>query len=400
MPGFNYTAINELGRQVRGNMIAENELDLEERLKNNNLDLISYRMDRKGKGIGRGKVKNNDLIIMCLHMEQLDRAGVTLHEALADIRDSTESKKLREIMADVYENVKTGKLLSEALANYPNTFNEVFVGLIEAGEKTGDLGNSFMHLGNHIKWVAEIQRKVKKAIRYPMVLLVIICLVITVLMTFVVPKLIDFITSQGFTIPVHTKALIAVSEAFVEYWYLMFGTPILTFILLFISYKKSEKLAYFFDNIFLNSPIFGSVIRKIEMARFTHFFSIMFNSGIDILDSLSGAKNVVHNRVVRESIMLARQRVTEGNTLTSSIKLSGQFPTLVIRMFKVGEDSGNMREALENINFFYDREVNDAVESLVGMIQPTMTVVMGALIFWIIAAVFGPLYESFSNIDF
>jgi type IV pilus assembly protein PilC len=126
----------------------------------------------------------------------------------------------------------------------------------------------------------------------------------------------------------------------------------------------------------------------------------MFNSGIDILDSLEAAKGVVSNRVLRESIDLVKTNVTEGNSLTASLRISNQFPNLVIRMFKVGEDSGNMSEALENINFFYNREVNDAVDAMVGMIQPALTVVMGIIIFWVIAAVFGPLYESFSKMKF
>ena len=147
-------------------------------------------------------------------------------------------------------------------------------------------------------------------------------------------------------------------------------------------------------------PIFGPVIRKIDLARFTHFFSVMFNSGIDILDSLNAARGVVANRVLQESIDLVRENVTGGSSLTTSLMVSNQFPSLVLRMFKVGEDSGNMTEALENVNFFYNREVNDAVDGLVGMIQPTLTVIMGVLIFWVIAAVFGPLYESFSKMKF
>ncbi len=136
------------------------------------------------------------------------------------------------------------------------------------------------------------------------------------------------------------------------------------------------------------------------MARFTHFFAVMFNSGIDMLDALESAKQVVQNRVLKESVDLVKTNVTEGNSLTASLRLSNRFPTLVIRMFKVGEDSGNMKEALENVNFFYNREVNDAVDAMVGAIQPILTVVMGILIFWVIAAVFGPLYESFSKMKF
>lgn len=400
MPTYNYTAVNDMGRKMRGVVVADNELDLEARLKQLGLDLVDSREVMANKSSRFGRIKLKDMIVFCLHMEQLDRAGVPLHDALADVRDSSDSPKLRDVLTGVYESVKNGEMLSKALAAYPKVFNDVFVGLIAAGEKTGKLAESFVHLSEHLKWSSEIRRKVKKATRYPIALIIVLSIVITVLMIFVVPKMVDFIVAQGFSIPIHTRALIATSYAFQNYWYLIIGIPAVLLILLLVCYRMSEGFAYRVDAVILKTPVIGPVIRKIDMARFTHFFSVMYNSGIDILESLEAAKGVVGNRVLRESITLVKTNVTEGNSLTSSLRISNQFPNLVIRMFKVGEDSGNMSEALENINFFYNREVNDAVEAMVGMIQPALTVVMGLIIFWIIAAVFGPLYESFSRMKF
>ena len=400
MPAFNYTAVNEDGKTTRGVVVADNELDLEARLKQIGLDLIDAKEVVSKKSSRFSSIKIKDLIILCMHLEQLDRAGVPLHDALADVRDSTESDKLRDVMTGVYEAVKNGNMLSKAMAAYPRVFSDVFVGLVAAGEKTGNLAESFMHLGEHLKWAAEIRRKVKKATRYPIALVLVISVVISVLMIFVVPKLVDFIVSQGFSIPLHTRALIATSYAFENYWYLILGTPVVIFLTLTISYRMSESFAYKVDSTLLKTPLVGPVIRKIDMARFTHFFAVTFNSGIDVLDSLEAAKAVVSNRVLKNSVDLVKTNVMEGSSLTSSLRLSNQFPMLVIRMFKVGEDSGNMSEALENVNFFYNREVNDAVEGMVGMIQPTLTVIMGMIIFWVIAAVFGPLYESFSKMKF
>ncbi|MBY0406464.1 MAG: type II secretion system F family protein, partial [Rickettsiales bacterium] len=314
--------------------------------------------------------------------------------------DASESPRLRDVLTGVYESVKNGNMLSQALAGYPRVFNDVFVGLVGSGEQTGNLSESFMHLADHLKWSADITRKIKKATRYPIVLLIVISMVISVLMLFVVPKLVDFLIAQGFSLPIHTRALIAVAYAFEHYWYIILGTPVLLIVGLILAYRTSDEFAYKMDVLTLKIPLIGPVVRKIDMARFTHFFAVMFNSGIDILEALEGGKSVVHNRVLRDSVELVKTNVTEGNSLTSSLRLSNQFPNLVIRMFKVGEDSGNMKEALENVNFFYNREVNDAVEAMVGAIQPILTVVMGAMIFWVIAAVFGPLYESFSKIKF
>jgi type IV pilus assembly protein PilC len=399
MASYRYSAMNELGRTITGVVVAENDIDLEERLKQIGLELVHFKELKEKKGSSSGKIKIQDMIVMCLHLEQLGRAGVPLLDAIADVRDSTDSMRLKNVMTGVYEYIKNGEILSKALSHYPRAFNEVFVGLIAASEKTGNFSEAFLHIADHLKWTADLRRKVKKAVRYPIALLVVMSGVISVLMIYVVPKLIDFILAQGFEIPFHTRALIATSHAFVDYWYLIFGIPVVVSVVFVLCYRFFEPFAYKVDGLILKMPIFGNVSRKLNMARFTHFFAVLFNSGIDILDSLQSAKNVVGNRVLQESISLMARSVSEGTSLTASMRMSNQFPNLVVRMFKIGEESGNMTESLENINFFYTREVNDAVDSVVGMIQPTLTVVMGMLIFWVIAAVFGPLYQSFSKMN-
>jgi type IV pilus assembly protein PilC len=400
MYNFNYRAINDSGKTIKGEMMAENELDLEARLKSLGLDMVySSEVKVKVSRVSR-KVKMKDMIIFCMHMEQLDRAGVPLHESLADARDATESPRLHNVLAAVYESIKTGELFSEALTQHPKVFDDVFIGLISTGEKTGNLQESFRNLIDHMKWTMELKSKVKKAITYPIVLGVVLTGVISILMLFVVPQLIEFITNQGFHIPAHTRALIVTSEFFGNYWYIVFSTPFIIGTIVAILRRSSYAFAYKYDAMILKMPVFGKLSRKINMARFTHFFGVMFNSGIDVLDALKAGRKVVKNKVLQESIDLVHRSVTEGNRLTESVRLTGHFPNLVVRMFKIGEESGNLTEALENINYFYKREVNDAVERMVGLIQPTMTVVMGSIIFWVIAAVFGPLYDSFSKIKF
>ncbi len=400
MAHYNYKAINDKGRKISGEIIADNPIDLETRLKDLGLDLISWKETQYKKAGRFSKVQNKDLIVLCVQMEQLSRAGVPLLEALADVRDSTDSLKLRDILAGVYEEVKGGALLSQALAKFPDLFDDVFIGLIKAGEKTGDMSEVYHHLAEHFKWTHSLKSKIRKALGYPIFLILLMTVVISILMIFVVPQLIDFITSQGFDIPIHTRALIAFSDAMVNYWYLILGTPIITIIFAMILYKHSESFAYTVDSIALKLPIVGDTIRKINLARFTHFFAVMFRSGVDILESLEGAKNVVNNRVLKESIAVVKTSISEGSSLTEALRMSNQFPNMVVRMFGIGENSGNMNDALENVNFFYNKEVNDAVDSMIGMIQPALTIVMGALVFWVVSAVFGPLYQAFSDMPF
>ncbi len=400
MPIYKYTALNEKSRKIKGEVLAANDIDLEERLKSIGLDVIDYNQAKVRSKRVFGRVKHKDLILLCLHLEQLERAGVPLLDALADVRDATEVTALRDVMTDVYESVKNGEMLSEAMSKHPIIFNSVFIGLVKAGEKTGNLAESFHELSKHIKWVLEIRSKVSKALGYPITLLFVITAVISVLMIYVVPKLTDFIIAQGFELPFHTRALMAFSSAFSNYWYLIFGVPTILTIAVIILKRTSENFAYNFDAFMLKLPVIGSTLRKLDLARFTHFFSVMFKSGIEILEALDTAKSVVVNKVLQESVVMVRRYVSEGNSVTNALRISSQFPNLVVRMFKVGEDSGNMNEALDNVNFFYDREVNDSVDKMVGMIQPALTIVLGMMILWIVSAVFGPLYDSFSKIKF
>ena len=398
MPSYKYSAANDDGRKISGSIVADNPLDLEMRLKNIGLDLMDYRQEKIKKG--GGKIKMQDLIVFCLHLEQLDRAGVPINDALADVRDATENPRLKDVITGLYESLRAGQLLSEAMANYPEVFDNVFIGLVQTGEKTGNLDESFRHIADHYKWVHGLNKKVKKAMSYPIFLLGVMVIVISVLMIFVVPKLITFITTQGFDIPFHTKALIWVSGAFAESWYLILGLPIAVLTTGIYMYKTSDNFAYMIDDIILGLPIIGDVVRKINLARFTEFFSLMYRSGIDIVDALEMSSNVIKNRVIKESVKIVRKSVIEGSGITDALKLSNQFPGLVIRMFKVAEESGNMNESLQNINFFYEKEVNDSVDSMVGSIQPALTIIMGALILWVVSSVFGPLYDTFSKMDF
>lgn len=400
MPMYTYVALNENGHRVRGSMNAANEMDLEDRLSSIGLDMISNRAHRTSQKGFRGSVKLQDLVVFCIHLERLERAGVPILDALSDLRDSADSPALKSLMTDIYESVRNGSLLSQALEKHPKVFDEVFVGLVSTGENTGNLHEIFAHIAKHLKWVDTIHRRIRKAIYYPIFLLILMSGIISLMMLFVIPKLTAFLLAQNFDLPMYTKALIATSNFFTKYWIFIFAAPfVLTFFIKLFS-RLFYGVAYFFDTVKLHIPWIGGTIRKIELARFCRFFSITFRSGIGILQCLEIAQNVIKNRVIRESITAVRRSVSEGTPLTQALRVSGQFPNLVLRMFKVGEDSGNLDVTLENVNFFYDTEVEDSVSAMVGIIQPALTIVMGGLMLWISMAVFGPLYNSFSKMSF
>ena len=393
---YRYKALDQNGKTVNGKMSAENPAELLTMLRANSLELISYSQDKIGSGLF-GRIKTADLISIFVHLEQLEKAGVSIIDSIADLKENGDTAKIRNLMHEIHEAIKNGSLFSESLGKHPEIFNKIYLGLIAMGEKTGNLANAFSSIIEDIKWNNDINRKTAKAIRGPMFGILVMFVVLGVMTSVVVPKVTAFLTAQDIKLPLITVALISFSNFMKNYWYLMVVIPISIYIFIKIL-QLSENIAIKIDTLKLFIPVFGPIIRKIDSAKFCQFFALTFRSGLGVLECLDSACGVIKNKAIKRAIMLVKEQVSDGQSMTKSIGATGYFPSLVVRMFKVGEESGNMESALQNIKFFYDREINDSIDKIVGMIQPTITLVMGMMIGWITIAVFGPIYGTFSNI--
>jgi type IV pilus assembly protein PilC len=397
MKHFRYKVINENGRYVSGRMSAENPSDLATILRSTGLELVSFK-EEKQKSYGFfNKIKTRDLIAVFIHLEQLERAGVSIIDSINDLKETADSERIKNLMAEIYEAIKNGSLFSESLSKHPDVFNPIHVGLISMGEKTGNLATSFASIIEDLKWNMDIKRKTKKATTGPLFGIVMMCVVLGIMTTIVVPKVTGFIVTQGLTLPVMTVALIGFSDFVKNNWYfIIFSVPLIMILMKLLA--KNPEMAVKIDDLKLKLPIIGPIISKIDAAKFCQFFALTFKSGLGVIECLEASSSVIKNKAMRKSIIVVKQQVTDGQSLAKAIALTGYFPNLVIRMFKIGEESGNMEKALQNIKFFYDREINDSIDKLVGMIQPTLTIVMGGMIAWITIAVFGPIYGSFSKL--
>ncbi len=395
---YSYKALTSDGEVVKGRLPAGSEAELESKLKQSNLDLISSSEVRSTNINLFGNITLQEIILICIHLHHLEEAGVPLLDSIADLRDTAENPKLRHIMMDLYDSLKNGKTFSQAVEAHPKIFDKIFVGLIKAGERTGNFAEVFAHLEHHYKWVVVLRDKIKKATYYPIFLLFLMMGVIALMMIFVIPKLTVFLLSQNIELPLYTRALIALSKFVGEYWLALLIVPVISFVGIKVLQNTSKKVSQYIDLIIINLPIVGIVIRKIEIARFCHFFAITYKSGIGILECLDASADVVNNQTIKQAIGRMRKDVMDGKRLTESLMLTGEFPQLVVRMFKVGEDSGNLDNALKNINLFYDAEINASVDNMVGVLQPALTIMMGGLMMWITISVFGPIYGSFGNV--
>lgn len=395
MPQYSFKALNPQGKTVKGETFAQNESDLESILANAKLDMIDCKAVTFKYKWRIKRLSDKDLIFLCIHFHELENAGVPLLDSVSDLRDSTESEGLRALMIDIYESLKNGDLLSQAFAKHAKIFDPLFIGLLSAGETTGNFAESFKQLEEHYKWILDLKQKVKRALIYPLTLMVVMIMIIVMMMIVVVPQLTSFLQSQNIDLPIYTRALIMTSDFFVHYW--AHVAIVTTVIVIFFKFfgRISPKSLTFLDYIKINLPIFGGLIRKIEIARFCRFFAVTYNSGLNIIDSLEICQNVIGNTVIKSSIKYIQQSVSNGESLTKSLRSTGEFPSLVVRMFQIGEDGGNLDSTLRNINHFYDSEVNNTVSSLIAIIQPFLTILVGSILLWITVSIFGPIYGNF-----
>jgi type IV pilus assembly protein PilC len=394
---YRYKVINNAGQYIKGRISAENPGDLAAILRDSSLELISYKEEKQASFDFFSRIKPRDLISMFIHLEQLDRAGVSILDSIADLRETSDSIKIKNLMQEIHESVKNGNLFSETLAKHPEIFNQTYVGLVMMGEKTGNLANAFASIIEDIKWNVDISRKTKKATHGPLAGIGMVCIVLAIMTSIVVPKVTGFLKAQDLELPLATIILMKFSDFVKNYWYLIIFSPIAIWITLKIL-SRSEAMAISIDRMKLKIPVIGDISNKIDAAKFCQFFSMTFKSGIGVIECLDSASSVIKNKAIRFSIIDVKQKVSDGQSIAKSLAESGYFPNLVVRMFKIGEESGNMENALLNIKFFYDREINDSIDRLVSMIQPTLTIIMGGMIAWITIAVFGPIYGTFSKI--
>ncbi|MCM2305938.1 MAG: type II secretion system F family protein [Sulfuritalea sp.] len=390
---YAYKAMNTHGRTVLGRLEAINLIDLEMRLKRMDLDFINGDTVKQGGLMNRAGISRPELINFCFHLEQLARAGVPLIESLTDLRDTIENPRFREIIAGMVESIEGGKTLSQALAEHPQTFDEVMVSLIRAGEETGALPQVLNNLLESLKWQDELAAHTKKLIMYPAFLGTVVVAITLFMMVYLVPKMAGFIRSMGQEMPMQTRILIATSDFFVNYWYVVLGLPLILAVLVVFLVRTSQAARYRFDDVKLRLPYIGSILRKIILSRFASVFAMMYSSGITILDSIKATEDVVGNLVIREGLEKVGGLIAEGQNVTVAFQNAGIFPPLVLRMLRVGENTGALDTALTNVSYFYNRDVRESIEKVQSMIEPVMTVTIGLILGWIMMAVLGPIYD-------
>lgn len=408
MPAFSYIATNAQNKSVSGQLEATDRSAVIAGLIKQGLQPISVKEggSKSVAGIdlnnlfGTGKVKIDILVMFTRQLSAMVGAGVPLLRALSSLQQHTESPALKKILADVIKDVEAGSPLADALAKYPNTFSDVYVNMVRAGEAAGILDEILKRLAMQQEKNSTIRKKVKSAMTYPMVLIVITIIAFFGLMLFVIPKIGSILTGLGgpdAKLPALTRGMLAISGFMTSYWYIVLPV-VIGGVFLLLRYIKTPVGKAQFHHFVLKVPGIKSIIMKVAIARFARTFSALMGAGVAVLEALNVTARAVGNVVYEKALFDAAEAVKNGATLSSVIEKNSLFPSIVAQMLAVGEETGQTDTVLVKVADFYEEEVDVAIDGLSAIIEPVMIVVMGAMVGLIAASVMGPIAGLAQNI--
>jgi len=407
MPKYIYIATNTQNKSVSGSLEASDKAAVMAMLGKQQLRPISIKESSGEKSsfsldtlLGGNKVKSDDLVMFTRQLSAMVGAGVPLLRALTSLEEHSESKMLKKILAGITNDIQGGASLADSLGKYPNTFSDVYVNMVRAGEAAGILDEILKRLAMQQEKNSTIRKKVKSAMTYPTVLVVITVIAFFGLMLFVIPQIGKILTDLGgpdAKLPGLTLAMLAISGFMTSYWFIV-APAIIGGIYLLLRYIKTPKGKSQFHHLVLKIPGIKTIIMKVAIARFARTFSALMGAGVAVLEALNVTSRAVGNVVYEKALNDAAEAVKNGDTLSSVIEKNPLFPPIVAQMLAVGEETGQTDLILVKVADFYEEEVDVAIDGLSAIIEPVMIVVMGAMVGLIAASVMGPIAGLAQNI--
>ena len=365
--------------------------------------IIPTKIKQKKKDILEGvtflqpKVTEKNIVIFTRQFATMIDAGVPIVQGLDIVASQNENPTFKKILFEIKEDIETGSTMADALGKHPKQFDELFVNLVAAGEVGGILDVILNRLAVYIEKSLALKKKVKSAMVYPLTVLIVSIVVIAILLVFVIPIFQQMFENFGGALPAPTQFVINMSDALrANILYLIVG--IVAFIFIFRYLKNTDKGKVIFDDLILKSPIIGTLIRKVAVARFTRTLGTMVSSGVPILDALNITAKTAGNKTVERAIYFTRASISEGKTIAEPLEESGVFPPMVVQMIAVGESTGALDDMLNKIADFYDEEVDTAVETLTSLLEPIMMVFLGGVIGGLVVTMYLPIFKMASAI--
>ncbi|MDI6742439.1 MAG: type II secretion system F family protein [Smithella sp.] len=397
MPVYIWEGITRKDEVRKGELEAVDELTVRGLLRRQGFKSIEVKAKPKDlmeylPSFLQGKVKEKNVVVFCRIFSTMINAGLPLIQCLDLLGQQEQNKVFSKIIRSVKEDIEGGTSLTNALKKYPNVFDELFVNLVAAGEAGGILDVILERLSNYMEKAMKLKARVKGAMTYPAAVLVISFLVVALLLIKVIPVFQQMFEGMGGELPALTAALIAASQFAQDYWY--FGVAMIVAVYIaFKQFYKTEKGRWTIDSFILKTPVFGPLLKKVAVAKFSRTLSTMMSSGVPILEGLTIVSKTSGNVVIEDALMKTRQSISEGQSIAEPLEKSGIFPAMVVQMIAVGEATGALDSMLSKIASFYDDEVDVAVDAMTALLEPVMMVFLGGVVGGMIVAMYLPIFK-------
>lgn len=401
MPSYKYEVIGPDGKPQTGTIDASNLEVATAELKSGGNTIVSLSKANafnKDLDIHIGKaVSVRELSVFCRQFESVLNAGVTVIEALNMLAEQTENKTFKSALEDIRDAVQKGDTLSAAMAEFPKIFPPLMVQMVAAGEATGGIDKAFSRMGGQFEKEAHLKGLIVKSAIYPIILILVIIVVVAIMMIKIVPTFTAQFDEVGGTLPAITRAVMAISDFFVNSWYYMLAI-IVGLVIFFKEFKKTENGAIIMGRLALKFPMVGKLNIKTASASMTRTLATLMGSGIQLVDALGLVTDMMKNQIVKNALKKAQEEVSRGIPLSTPLQETGVFPPMVYHMIEIGEETGNMEDMLDKIAEYYDEEVEMATQSLLAVMEPMIIIVMAVIVVPIVLAIMMPMYSLYDSI--
>jgi type IV pilus assembly protein PilC len=387
---FEWEGKDRNGKQVRGEIRAAGENQVKASLRRQGVTPTKIKTRRMSAG---SSIKPKDLAIFTRQLATMMKAGVPLLQAFDIVGRGNPNPRVTKLLNDIRTDVETGTSLSVAFRKFPLYFDALYCNLVEAGESAGILDQLLDRLAVYMEKTEAIKSKIKSALMYPISVLIVAFVVVAVIMIFVIPSFKQVFTSFGGELPMPTLVVIAMSEFFIKYWYLIFGGLFGGVYFFMESWKRNKKMQAFMDRVMLKLPIFGVLVEKSCIARWTRTLSTMFAAGVPLVEALDSVGGASGNDVFASATLKIQQEVSTGTALTAAMTNANLFPSMVLQMCSIGEESGSIDHMLGKAADFYEAEVDDMVAGISSLMEPIIIVILGTLIGGIVVAMYLPIFK-------
>jgi type IV pilus assembly protein PilC len=387
---FEWEGKDKNGKVVRGEVRSGGEAQVSAQLRRQGVLVTKV---KKRRMRGGSSIKQRDIAVFTRQLATMMKAGVPLLQAFDIVGRGATNPRLTKLLNDIRTDVETGTSLSVAFRKHPMQFNALYCNLVEAGEQGGILEQLLERLAIYEEKTMQLKQKIKSALVYPVAVMVVAFVVLTIIMLFVIPSFKEVFTSFGADLPAPTLAVMWLSEQFVSYWYILFGVMIGGGYFFMQTWRRSEKMQMTMDRLFLRLPVFGDLIRKAVLARWTRTLSTMFGAGVPLVEALDSVGGAAGNAVYAVATEQIQREVSTGTALTMAMQNTGVFPTMVLQMASIGEESGSLDHMLGKAAEFYEEEVDEMVKGLSSLMEPFIIVILGVLIGGIVVSMYLPIFK-------